>query len=141
MARATLADVAVRAGVSLGTASKALNGTGRMRPETRERVSAAAVALGFSPNRHAQSLHTGRSGTVGLMTADGVGRFSIPVQLGAEDALGAGKISVLLCDTRGDAIREQHHLRTLMERRVDGIIVTGRRTDPRPSLTERSPAA
>jgi LacI family transcriptional regulator len=106
-----------------------------MRPETRERVSAAAAALGFSPNRHAQSLHTGRSWTVGLMTADGVGRFSIPVLLGAEDALGAGKISVLLCDTRGDAIREQHHLRTLMERRVDGIIVTGRRTDPRPSLT------
>lgn len=49
--------------------------------------------------------------------------------LGAEDALGAGKIGVLLCDTRGDAIREQHHLRTLIGRRVDGIIVTGRRTD------------
>ncbi len=134
-ARATLADVAARARVSLGTASKALSGTGRMRPETRERVFEAAGVLGFSPNRHAQSLHTGRSWTVGLMTTDGIGRFSTPVLLGAEDALGAGKISVLLCDTRGDAIREQHHLRTLIERRVDGIIVTGRRTDPRPPLT------
>ena len=134
-ARATLANVAARAGVSLGTASKALSGTGRMRQETRERVSKAADALGFSPNRHAQSLHTGRSWTVGLMTTDGIGRFSTPVLLGAEDALGAGKISVLLCDTRGDAIREQHHLRTLTERRVDGIIVTGRRTDPRPPLS------
>jgi LacI family transcriptional regulator len=131
---ATLANVASRAGVSLGTASKALSGTGRMRPETRARVCEAADALGFRPNRHAQSLHSGRSWTVGLMTADGIGRFSIPVLLGAEDALGAGKISVLLCDTRGDAIREQHHLRTLIERRVDGIIVTGRRTDPRPPL-------
>jgi len=134
-ARATLTDVAARAGVSIGTASKALSGTGRMRPETRERVLEAAGALGFSPNQHAQSLHTGRSWTVGLMTTDGIGRFSIPVLLGAEDALGAGKISVLLCDTRGDAIREQHHLRALIERRVDGIIVTGRRTDPRPPLT------
>jgi DNA-binding LacI/PurR family transcriptional regulator len=133
--RATLANVAHRAGVSLGTASKALSGTGRMRQETRERVFEAAGALGFSPNRHAQSLHTGRSWTVGLMTTDGIGRFSTPVLLGAEDALGAGKISVLLCDTRGDAIREQHHLRTLTERRVDGIIVTGRRTDPRPPLS------
>jgi LacI family transcriptional regulator len=131
--------VAARAGVSLGTASKALNGTGRMRPETRDRVFEAAGALGFSPNRHAQSLHSGRSWTVGLMTTDGIGRFSIPVLLGAEDALGAGKISVLLCDTRGDAIREQHHLRTLIERRVDGIIVTGRRTDPRPPLTGIDP--
>jgi len=133
-ARATLTDVAARAGVSIGTASKALSGAGRMRPETRERVIDAADALGFRPNRNAQSLHSGRSWTVGLMTTDGIGRFSTPVLLGAEDALGAGKISVLLCDTRGDAIREQHHLRTLMERRVDGIIVTGRRTDPRPPL-------
>nr|WSY49915.1 LacI family transcriptional regulator [Streptomyces sp. NBC_00886] len=132
--RAKLADVARLAGVSVGTASKALNGGGRMRPETRQRVLDAVEELGFRPNQHAQSLHTGRSWTVGLMTTDGIGRFSTPVLLGAEDALGAGKISVLLCDTRGDAIREQHHLSNLMDRRVDGIIVTGRRTDPRPPL-------
>jgi len=105
-----------------------------MRPETRQRVLDAVEALDFRPNPQAQSLHTGRSWTVGLMTTDGIGRFSTPVLLGAEDALGAGKISVLLCDTRGDAIREQHHLSNLMDRRVDGIIVTGRRTDPRPPL-------
>ncbi|SEB75750.1 transcriptional regulator, LacI family [Streptomyces misionensis] len=137
--RAKLADVAKLAGVSVGTASKALNGNGRMRPETRQRVLAAVEALDFRPNQHAQSLHTGRSWTVGLMTTDGIGRFSTPVLLGAEDALGAGKISVLLCDTRGDAIREQHHLRNLVDRRVDGIIVTGRRTDPRPPLTGIEP--
>ncbi|MER6413871.1 LacI family DNA-binding transcriptional regulator [Streptomyces humidus] len=132
--RARLTDVAALAGVSVGTASKALNGGGRMRPETRQRVMDAVEELGFRPNQHAQSLHSGRSWTVGLMTTDGIGRFSIPVLLGAEDALGAGKISVLLCDTRGDSIREQHHLRNLMDRRVDGIIVAGRRTDPRPPL-------
>jgi DNA-binding LacI/PurR family transcriptional regulator len=134
-ARATLTDVAARAGVSVGTASKALSNTGRMRPETRQRVLDAVRDLDFRPNQQAQSLHTGRSWTVGLMTTDGIGRFSTPVLLGAEDALGAGKISVLLCDTRGDLIREQHHLQNLMDRRVDGIIVTGRRTDPRPPLS------
>ncbi|WP_083977136.1 LacI family DNA-binding transcriptional regulator [Kitasatospora azatica] len=134
--RARLADVAALAGVSVGTASKALSGSGRMRPETRQRVMAAVQALDFRPNQQAQSLHSGRSWTVGLMTTDGIGRFSTPVLLGAEDALGAGRISVLLCDTRGDAIREQHHLRNLMDRRVDGIIVTGRRTDPRPPLED-----
>lgn len=105
-----------------------------MRPETRQRVLQAVEELGFRPNQYAQSLHSGRSWTVGLMTTDGIGRFSTPVLLGAEDALGGGKISVLLCDTRGDSIREQHHLRNLMDRRVDGIIVTGRRTDARPPL-------
>jgi LacI family transcriptional regulator len=76
----------------------------------------------------------GRTFTVAVLTADSFGRFTIPVMLGAEEALGAGQISVLLCDGRGDPIREQHYLRTLLARRVDGIILTGRTTDPRPSL-------
>ncbi|WP_405577544.1 LacI family DNA-binding transcriptional regulator [Streptomyces sp. NBC_01190] len=132
--RVTLTDVAVAAGVSVGTASKALSGNGRMRPETRERVLQAARRMDFQPNVQARGLLAGRTWTVGLITTDGIGRFSTPVLLGAEDALGAGKISVLLCDTRGDAIRERHYVETLMARRVDGIIVTGRRTDPRPPL-------
>jgi LacI family transcriptional regulator len=59
--------------------------------------------------------------------------------LGVEDTLGAGQMSVLLCDARDDRIREQYYLKTLLSRRVDGIIVTGRRTDPRPPLTQRPP--
>jgi len=54
--------------------------------------------------------------------------------LGAEDALGKGQLSVLLCDGRGDPIREDHYVRTLLSRKVDGIIVTGRRTERRPPL-------
>lgn len=136
---ATLSDVAARAGVAPSTASKALNGRGRLRPETRQRVLAAAQELNFQPNSLAQGLISGRTWTVGLVTTDSIGRFSIPVLLGAEDALGAGRISVLLCDTRGDAIRERHHLQTLLARRIDGIIVTGRRTDPRHPLPGSTP--
>ena len=54
--------------------------------------------------------------------------------MGAEDAFGAGQVNVFLCDARGDTIREQYHLRALLSRRVDGLIVVGRQTDPRPSL-------
>lgn len=133
-APATLGEVAALAGVAAGTASKALNGRGRLRPETRQRVLAAAKELNFHPNPLAQGLLSGRTWTVGLITTDSIGRFSIPVLLGAEDALGPEQISVLLCDSRGDAIREQHYVRTLLARRIDGIIVTGRRTDPRPPL-------
>jgi LacI family transcriptional regulator len=74
-----------------------------------------------------------------MITTDSIGRFSIPVMLGVEDTLGAGQMSVLLCDARDDRIREQYYLRTLLSRRVDGIIVTGRRTDPRPPLAQRPP--
>jgi LacI family transcriptional regulator len=130
----TIGDVAALAGVSIGTVSKALNGRGGISTRTRARVHEAAEQLGFQSNALARSLLTGRSFTVGLLTNDSFGRFSIPVMLGAEDALQTGQIAVLLCDGRDDAIREQHYVRTLVARRVDGIIVTGRRSDPRPPL-------
>lgn len=135
----TLADVAAAAGVSVGTVSKALNGRGRVRPETRARIQEAAKDLGFQPNVLAQALLSGRTYTVGLITTDSFGRFGIPILMGAEDALGVNQISVLLCDGRADQLREQHHLETLLSRRVDGIIVTGRRVDPRRPIAENLP--
>jgi len=130
----TVNDVAARAGVSPGTVSKALNGRGQLRTETRRRVLLAAQELGFHASVLSRGLTADRTYTVGVLTTDSFGRFTIPVMLGAEDALGAGQISVLLCDGRGDRIREQHYLRTLINRRVEGIIVTGRTTDPRSTL-------
>jgi LacI family transcriptional regulator len=130
----TIHDVALIAGVSTGTASKALSGRGQLRDETRERVQAAAQQLGFRPNDLARSLIRGRTFTVGLLTSDSFGRFGIPVMQGVEDALGAGSIAVYLCDARGDRVRERHYVDSLLSRRVDGIIVSGRRADPRPPL-------
>jgi LacI family transcriptional regulator len=137
--RVGIADVAARAGVSLGTASKALNGRGALREETRARVRAAADELGFAPSTVARSLLSGRTFTVGIITTDSYGRFSIPVMRGVEDSLGVGEMIAFLCDSRDDPIREAHHLRKLLERQVDGIIVAGRRTDPRPPLSENLP--
>lgn len=135
----TLGDVAARAGVSISTASKALNDRGDVSASTRARVQAIAQELAFTPNAMARGLLAGRTGTVGLLTSDLEGRFMLPILMGAEDAFGAGRINVFLCDARGDAIREQHHLRELLSRRVDGIIVVGRQTDPRPSLGQEIP--
>jgi LacI family transcriptional regulator len=118
-------------GVSPGTASKALNGRGGVSADTAQRVRQAADRLGYQPNALARGLLTGRSFTVGLITTDSFGRFSIPVVQGVEDALGPGRILVFLCESRDDHSREQHYLRALLERRVDGIIVTGRRQDSR----------
>ncbi|MFD6415192.1 LacI family DNA-binding transcriptional regulator [Streptomyces sp. NPDC060194] len=132
--RPTISDVASKAGVAIGTASKALSGSGQLRAETRERVLASARELGYQPNSLAKSLQSGRTYTVGLMTSDSVGRFNQPLMLGINDALGAGRMSVFLCDARGDGVREQYFLDSLIARQVDGIIVTGWRTDHRPPL-------
>ncbi|MDR2723134.1 MAG: LacI family transcriptional regulator [Cellulomonadaceae bacterium] len=138
-AQARLRDVAQAAGVSLATASKALNGKNEVNASTRQRVQEAADRLGFVPNTLVQAMLQGRSGTVGLITNDLDGRFAMPILMGAEDAFGAGKMSVFLCDAREDAIREQYHLTALLGRRVDGIIVVGSNTDQRPPLAARIP--
>lgn len=132
----TLHDVARLAGVSVATASKALNGRAGVRAETRRTVLATAERLSFRPNPTARALQNGRSGTWGLITHDLEGRFSIPILMGAEDAAGAGKMSIFLCDAREDAIRESYHLQSLLGRQVDGLIIVGSRTDPRASLGE-----
>jgi LacI family transcriptional regulator len=94
----------------------------------------AANKMSFRPNTLAQGLLAGQTGTVGLLTNDLVGRFSLPILMGAEDAFGTGKMSVFLCDARGDSIRESYHVQALLGRRVDGLIVVGTNTNPRPSL-------
>jgi len=129
-----ITDVAALAGVSPGTVSKALNNTGALRPSTRERVRDAADRLGFVPDPDARWLSARRTYTVGLLSADSAGRFSIPVMLGAENALAAGQMSALLATCRRDPLRELYLLQSLVARRVDGIIVTGRTTDPRPPI-------
>lgn len=132
--RPTLADVAKTAGVSIATASKALNGRTQVKAETRDRVIKAAEELSFRPNALAQQLQRGRSGAIGLVTHDLEGRFSIPILMGAEDEAGTGELSVLLCDARGDNLRERYHVQALLGRNVDGLIIVGARPDVRPSL-------
>ncbi|MEV0328645.1 LacI family DNA-binding transcriptional regulator [Micromonospora echinospora] len=135
----TLSDVARLAGVSVATASKALNARAEVAPATRQRVLQAADELAFQPNVLARGLISGRTRTIGLLTDELGGRFSIPILLGAENALGNEQMSVLLCDARGDAIRRRHYIRALLARQVDGFIILGDSNDVRPSLTRDIP--
>jgi LacI family transcriptional regulator len=123
---ATLIEVAERAGVSLTTASKAINGKNRVSDETRARVIAAAAELSFTPNPIARGLTTGRSSTVGLIIADSMShRFAVPVMLGAEAALGEINLSMITCDARGDQARSLELARMLAARKVDGVLIVG----------------
>lgn len=131
---ATIRDVAQVAGVSIATASKALNGQGQLRPETRERVQAAAERMGYRPNDLFHSVLRGRSLTVGLISTDTYGRFTMPLLEGVERALGEAGMSVFLASAADDPERERRHVDALLAKRVDGLIVTASRTDPRPPL-------
>ena len=129
----TLQDVARAAGVTMGTASKAMNGRGKLSQETRERVRAAARHLGFRFRTLEEDTPVSQGVMVGVLTTDDYGRFSIPLLMGIEDAFGTRSVSALLCNSR-DQTREEQHLRLLLARQVDGIVVSARREDPRPPL-------
>lgn len=130
----TIHDVARAAEVSIGTASKALNGTGNLRQETRDKVLLAARTLGYRPNDLAQSLHRARSMTVGLLTNDSFGRFSFPIVEALEQQLADHGIAVFMCNATDDPERERQHIEQLMRKRIDGLVVTARRADKRPPI-------
>jgi LacI family transcriptional regulator len=132
--RPTIRDVARLAQVSVGTVSKALNNNGSLRQETRDRVIAVAREVGFRPNDLAQSLHRGQTFTVGLISTDSFGRFTIPIMEGLEECLTDSRIAVFMCNATDDPEREAQHVESLLAKRVDGIVVTARRADRRSRL-------
>ncbi len=133
-ARLSIRDVARLAEVSVGTVSKALNNSGSLRQETRDRVITIARELGFRPNDLAHSLHRGQSLTVGLISTDSFGRFTMPIMEGLEECLTDSRMSVFMCNATDDPEREAQHVESLLGKRVDGIVVTARRADRRPKL-------
>jgi LacI family transcriptional regulator len=127
----TIHDVARAAEVSIGTASKALNGTGHLRPETRTKVLEAARALGYRPNDLAQALHRARSMTVGIISNDSIGRFTLPIVEAIEQQLADQRIAIFMCNATDDPARERQHIDQLIGKRIDGLVITGRRADER----------
>lgn len=129
--RVTIRDVASAAGVSIATASKALNDTGRLAEATRARVKHAAAAIGFRPNALARGLLSKRSFTIGLLTNDTFGRFTLPVMAGISEALAGHRISVFLCAVEDDPAIAATHVEAMLDKQVDGIIASGKRVDRR----------
>ncbi len=130
--RRTIHDVARAAGVSISTASNALNGTGRTNAETRERVIRVAKEIGFRPNALARGLLSKRSHAIGMLTNDTYGRLTLPMAAGVSEVLVDHGLSVFLCATNNDPRLARLHLETLLDRQVDGIIFTATRLDLKP---------
>ncbi len=127
----TIRDLARLAGVSIGTASKALNANGRLSAETRAKVLKVAKDIGYRPNGLAQSLHRARSMTVGILSNDSFGRFTFPIVEALERRLFDYGIAVFMCNATDDCSRERRHIEQLLSKRIDGLVVTARRADKR----------
>jgi LacI family transcriptional regulator len=121
---AGIKDVASRAGVSIATVSRVLNDHPAVRPDTRTRVLDAVAALDYRPNAVARSLRTDRTGTLGLVISDVLNPFFTELARAVEDEARALGYSVIIGNADEQPELQDHHVRTLVARRIDGLLVS-----------------
>jgi LacI family transcriptional regulator len=123
--RATLKDVAARAGVSTASASFALRGqpSPKVSEATRQRVLSVAEELHYRPNAMARQLGRGRSSLVGLIS-DSIATTPFAGELirGAQEAAWEKGYVLLVVDTAGDRKREHEAVAMMLEHQVHGVV-------------------
>ncbi|MEU2248783.1 LacI family DNA-binding transcriptional regulator [Streptomyces sp. NPDC019224] len=140
--RPTLEEVAARAGVGRGTASRVINGSPRVSAHTREAVEAAVAELGYVPNRAARALAGNRTDAIALVVPESESRFFAEpyfsdIVRGVGAALADTEMQLLLTLVGSD--RERRRLaQYLTAHRVDGVLlVSVHADDPLPDLLEQ----
>jgi LacI family transcriptional regulator len=119
----TVSDVAKHARVSKATAARALGDYGAVSDTVRDRVQAAAEALGYRPNELARSMNTGKSNTIGVIVGDIENPYFGLAMRGISDAAKEEGFDVILVNTSEDVDAEIDAVRVLLDKRVDGLIV------------------
>lgn len=120
--RATLKDVAKAAGVSLASASYAVNRTGSLGDDTRTHILKIAEELGYRQNLAAKAARTGKTGAIGLVVPDMTNPFFPSLAQSVVQRARQNGYSVFVTDTEGDQDQESQVIRQLIDRGVDGIV-------------------
>ena len=133
--RVTLHDVAALAGVSHQTVSRVINNSDRVRPETREKVEAAILELGYRPNIIARSMVRGNTRTLGCISPNLTDPVFTTIIEGAQAE--ARRLGFFILIGSASTVEEvEPLLDELLNRRVDGLIVLNARDDERYKLLE-----
>jgi LacI family transcriptional regulator len=119
----TIRDVAARAGVSISTVSRALNGDPRVRPDNAREVLRAAKELNYVPNELGRNLRQQTQMVWTLILADIENPFQTTLTRGIEDVARAQGYSVLLCNSDEDPERERRYLEVAEQSRVAGVLI------------------
>jgi DNA-binding LacI/PurR family transcriptional regulator len=120
---ASIRDVASRAGVSIATVSRAVNGISTVDPELARRVWKAVEEVGYLPNTQARALVSGRSHMLGLIVSEITNPF-FPELVQEFETLAVGQgYEVLIGSTNYDSARTESLIRRMLQRNVDGVAV------------------
>ncbi|MGH3069139.1 MAG: LacI family DNA-binding transcriptional regulator [Streptosporangiaceae bacterium] len=120
---AGIRDVARMAGVSVASASFALNGQPGVAEDTRRRILAIAEQLGYRANPQAQALRRGRTTTYGFVVRNFANPFFLEVLSGAEEVAGEAGATLLVLDSCYSLERERRHLQEMAAQRLAGLAI------------------
>jgi len=120
---ATIKEVAAKAGVSLGTASRVLSGSPQTSLESRTRVLAAATALNYIAHGPARSLRRSRTDVLGLLVSDIRNEFFAKLAHAAEQEARRLGYTVLLANANEDQDQVDEYLRIFASQRIDGLLL------------------
>lgn len=120
----TIKDVAALAGISYTTVSHVLNKTRPVSDPVRIKVEAAIIALDYVPSAIARSLKAKATLTIGLLIPNGSNPYFAELARGIEDYCERNGFCVILCNADDNPEKQRGYLRVLLEKRVDGLIVS-----------------
>ncbi len=124
--KTTIYDVASKAGVSIATVSKVINGTGRISEKTRKHVLNVMEELKYQPSMVASALSGKNTYTIGLTLPDLANPYFAEIARAVEDRGRELGFHVLICSTDNDPEKEDKYFSVLMQKRVDGIVIASR---------------
>ncbi|KJV31539.1 transcriptional regulator [Pantoea sp. BL1] len=116
-------DVARLAGVSTSTVSHVINNNRFVSEQVREKVDQAIRELNYAPSALARSLKINQTRTIGMLLTASSNPFYSEVVRGVENSCYERGYSLILCNTEGDEERMNRSLETLMQKRVDGLLM------------------
>ncbi|EMK6708517.1 substrate-binding domain-containing protein [Vibrio cholerae] len=120
---ATMKDIARLAGVSTSTVSHVINKSRFVSDEIAERVNNAAQQLNYAPSALARSLKMNRTKTIGMLVTTSTNPFFGEVVKGVERSCYHQSYNLILCNTEGDNQRMKASINTLLQKRVDGLLL------------------
>ena len=126
----TLQDVADRAGVSLTTASRVVNGgSRRVGPHLAERVNRAVTELGYTANLQARAVATGQSTMIGVVVHDIADPYFSSIAGGLIEAAAARHLLVCISSTSATEAAEREYVALMRAQRARAVILVGSRSD------------
>lgn len=123
--KTTIYDISEKAGVSIATVSRVLNGSSKVKPKTKQKVLDAIQEFGYTPNAFARGLGLNSMNTIGLMCADSSDLYLAKAIYYIEQNLRQNGYNSILCCTGYELERKKAAMDLLLSKRVDSIVMIG----------------